>query len=96
MSDNSVKNRIDVLTKEIREADVHYYQNNMPRLSDSDYDKLRQELISLEKNNPDLVLENSPTKSVGAKASNKFGKIKHSIPMLSLDNAFNDADVFDF
>ena len=77
MSDNSVKNRIDVLTKEIREADVHYYQNNMPRLSDSDYDKLRQELISLEKNNPDLVLENSPTKSVGAKASNKFGKIKH-------------------
>jgi NAD-dependent DNA ligase len=49
MSDNSVKNRIDVLTKQIREADVHYYQNNMPRLSDSDYDKLRQELISLEK-----------------------------------------------
>jgi len=96
MSDNSVKNRIDVLTKQIREADVHYYQNNMPRLSDSDYDKLRQELISLEKNNPDLVLENSPTKSVGAKASNKFGKIKHSIPMLSLDNAFNDVDVFDF
>ena len=96
MSDNSVKNRIGVLTKQIREADVHYYQNNMPRLSDSDYDKLRQELVNLEKKNPGLVLENSPTKSVGAKPSNKFGKIKHSIPMLSLDNAFLDADVFDF
>ena len=96
MSDNIVKNRIDVLTKQIREADVHYYQNNMPRLSDSDYDKLRQELIFLEKKNPELVSENSPTKSVGAKPSNKFGKIKHSTPMLSLDNAFSNADVFDF
>ena len=96
MSDNIVKNRIGVLTKQIREADVHYYQNNMPRLSDSDYDKLRQELVNLEKKNPGLILENSPTKSVGAKPSNKFGKIKHSIPMLSLDNAFLDADVFDF
>ena len=76
MSDNSVKNRIDVLTKQIREADVHYYQNNMPRLSDSDYDKLRQELISLEKKNPELVLENSPTKSVGAKAVKQIWKNK--------------------
>ena len=96
MSNDSIKNRISTLISQIREADIDYYQDDRPKLTDSDYDKLRLELINLEKMYPELVLANSPTKSVGAKPSNKFGKIKHSIPMLSLDNAFDNDDVIDF
>lgn len=96
MSNDSIKNRISILISQIREADIDYYQDDRPKLTDSDYDKLRLELINLEKMYPELVLANSPTKSVGAKPSNKFGKIKHSIPMLSLDNAFDNDDVIDF
>jgi len=81
---------------EIRAADEHYYDQDAPLISDADYDALRKELIALETEFPHLVAKNSPTQKVGVKPSGRFGKIQHSVPMLSLDNAFNDEDVEDF
>lgn len=92
----SVEKRIAWLSQEIRAADALYYQDDNPALSDAEYDALRKELIALEAEHPHLILKNSPTQSVGVKPSGKFGKIKHTVPMLSLDNAFSDDDVSDF
>jgi len=94
MSD--AKKRIAWLSQEIRSADALYYQDDNPALSDAEYDALRKELIALEAEHPHLIRKDSPTQSVGVKPSGKFGKIKHTVPMLSLDNAFSDEDVSDF
>lgn len=96
MTENDVKQRLKQLSMEIRAADQQYYQDDAPILSDAQYDALRRELNDLEANYPHLVRADSPSKSVGAKASGKFGKITHRVPMLSLDNAFTDGDVEDF
>ena len=96
MSSEQVKKRIAWLSREIRAADALYYQDDNPALSDADYDALRKELIGLEAEHPHLIRKDSPTQSVGVKPSGKFGKIKHTVPMLSLDNAFSDEDVSDF
>ena len=92
----TVEKRIAWLSREIRAADALYYQDDNPALTDAEYDALRQELIALEAEHPHLIRKDSPTQSVGAKPSGKFGKIKHAVPMLSLDNAFSDEDVTDF
>ena len=95
-SEIEAKKRIAWLSREIRAADALYYQDDNPALTDAEYDALRKELIALETEHPHLIRKDSPTQSVGAKPSSKFGKIKHSVPMLSLDNAFSDEDVSDF
>ena len=96
MSEASVKKRLTFLKQEIKAADAFYYQDDAPVMSDAAYDDLRQELIALETEYPHLITKDSPTQSVGAKPSGKFGKITHSVSMLSLDNAFTDEDVADF
>ncbi|NLH80395.1 MAG: NAD-dependent DNA ligase LigA [Phyllobacteriaceae bacterium] len=84
------------LSEAIREADRLYYQDDAPSLSDADYDRLRLRLIALEAQFPELVRPDSPTRKVGAGPSEKFEKIRHVVPMLSLDNAFSEEDVVDF
>ena len=96
MSEADAKKRIAFLSREIKAADDFYYQEDAPILTDAAYDELRKELIALEGEYPHLVTKDSPTQSVGAKPSGKFGKITHSVAMLSLDNAFTDEDVSDF
>lgn len=96
MTEADAKKRIKNLSMEIRAADEQYYNEDNPLLSDADYDALREELSELEAVFPHLVEKNSPTQKVGAKPSGRFEKIKHSVPMLSLDNAFDDGDVRDF
>lgn len=96
MSSEQSKKRIAWLSREIRAADALYYQDDNPAMSDADYDALRKELLTLEAEFPHLIRKDSPTQSVGAKPSGKFGKIRHSVPMLSLDNAFSDEDVVEF
>ena len=96
MSEADVKKRIAFLSREIKAADDFYYQEDAPILTDAAYDALRKELIALEADYPHLIAKDSPTQSVGAKPSGKFGKITHSVSMLSLDNAFTDEDVTDF
>ena len=84
---------IETLSHEIRAHDVRYYQNDAPSISDAEYDALRQRLEALEKQFPELVKPGSPTQTVGAAPGSAFGKVRHSKPMLSLDNAFTEEDV---
>ena len=81
---------------EIAEHNRLYYQEDSPRISDADYDALRQRLQALEAAFPDLRSAASETQKVGAAPSSKFKKIRHAVPMLSLDNAFSEGDVVDF
>jgi len=96
LTEKGAKNRLVFLSREIKAADAFYYQDDKPVMSDAAYDALRQELNTIEAAFPHLVRKDSPSKSVGAKPSGKFGKITHKVAMLSLDNAFTDEDVADF
>ncbi len=84
------------LTAAINEHDQHYYRDAAPTVSDAAYDQLRQRLLAIEAAFPDLVRADSPSRRVGAAPGSGFAKVRHARPMLSLDNAFDDADVADF
>ncbi len=84
------------LAHEIAEHDKRYYQEDQPTISDADYDALRQRNLAVEARFPKLVRADAPSKKVGAKPSGRFKKVRHSIPMLSLGNAFSEEDVVDF
>jgi DNA ligase (NAD+) len=83
------------LAADIAAHDLAYHQNDAPTISDADYDALKRRLLELEQHYPTLA-KGSPSQKVGATASGKFAKVKHSVPMLSLDNAFSDEDVAGF
>src|SRR4051794_143470 len=87
---------LDRLAKEIGRADRKYHGEDAPEISDADYDALRQRHAQIEARFPLLVRPDSPSHRVGAKASEKFAKVTHRAPMLSLDNAFEDQDVADW
>ena len=87
---------LERLAKEIAEHDRRYYLEDQPTISDAAYDALRQRNAAIEARFPELQREDSPSTRVGAKPSGRFKKVRHSIPMLSLGNAFDDEDVADF
>jgi DNA ligase (NAD+) len=87
---------LERLAREIGEHDKRYYQEDAPTVSDADYDALRKRNAAIEAKFPALIRPDSPSRRVGAQAVEKFGKVKHGVPMLSLDNAFDDEDVTDF
>jgi DNA ligase (NAD+) len=84
------------LAAEIAAHDKHYYQNDAPTVSDAAYDALRRRNEEIEARFPELVREDSPSRRVGAQPSQKFAKVRHAVPMLSLGNAFSDAEVAEF
>ncbi len=84
------------LAAAIRRADKAYYQDDAPEISDAEYDALRRRNLLIEKRFPKLKRADSPSDRIGAAPSAKFEKARHAVPMLSLDNAFNDEDVADF
>ncbi|MBF9233582.1 NAD-dependent DNA ligase LigA [Microvirga alba] len=86
----------DALGQDIAEHDKRYYEEDAPSVSDAEYDALRQRYEALEAQFPELTSDESLTQRVGAKPSEKFAKIRHRVPMLSLANAFADEDVEDF
>src|SRR6201989_1723228 len=84
------------LTLELEGHDRRYYQDDAPSVSDAEYDALRQRFNAIEKRFPDLVSSDSPSQKIGAAPSGRFKKVRHAVPMLSLDNAFDEPDVLDF
>src|SRR5450432_1200849 len=87
---------LDRLAKEIAEHDRRYHGEDAPTISDAAYDALRQRNAAIEARFPLLVRPDSPSHRVGAKVSEKYAKVVHRVPMLSLDNAFDDEEVADF
>ncbi|MDY0009707.1 MAG: NAD-dependent DNA ligase LigA, partial [Bdellovibrionales bacterium] len=85
-----------LLREQIARHDALYHQNDAPEISDAAYDALKRRLEDIEKIIPETIDMFSPTQTVGAKPSGAFGKIRHSVPMLSLGNAFSAEDVTDF
>ncbi|WP_444451737.1 NAD-dependent DNA ligase LigA [Rhodobacter capsulatus] len=84
------------LVARIEVANSAYHTLDAPDLSDADYDALKRRLAAIEARFPDLARPDSPTAKVGATVAEGFGKVAHEIRMLSLENAFLDADVADF
>ena len=84
------------LAETIAYHDRLYYQNDAPEISDADYDKLRLRNDAIEARFPDLVRADTPSRKVGAAPARGFRKVRHSVPMLSLGNAFTEEDVRDF
>lgn len=84
------------LAAEIAEHDRRYHQEDAPTISDAEYDALRRRNSGIEARFPNLILADGPSANVGAAPASGFGKITHRVPMLSLDNAFQDDDVQDF
>ena len=84
------------LGEEIAEHDRRYYQQDAPTISDADYDALRRRYEALEARFPELATDELLTKKVGAAPAEKFAKIRHAVPMLSLGNVFSDEEVVDF
>jgi len=84
------------LAAEIASHDRRYYQDDAPSISDAEYDALRKRNAAIEARFPELLRADSPSRRVGAKPAEKFAKVIHRAPMLSLDNAFDEADVADF
>ena len=84
------------LAVEIESHDKHYYQDDAPKISDADYDRLRKRVNAIEARFPELVTSESPSQKIGAQPSGRFAKVQHAVPMLSLGNAFSDEDVADF
>ncbi len=99
---------VDLLTKEqakaelqrlvpaLAAADIAYHQKDSPEISDAEYDALKRRYLAIEARFPDLKHEDSPSQKVGAPVASGFSKVKHAVAMMSLGNAFDDEDVFEF
>ncbi len=84
------------LRQEIKKHNRHYYVLDDPLISDAEYDRLFRRLLELEKQHPELASTNSPTQRVGAPPLEKFATVRHTLPMLSLNNANNQEEMEEF
>ena len=91
-----VESRMAYLIDVLNKANVEYYVNDNPTLSDNEYDSLMDELIKLEEKYPQLKQSNSPTTKVGNEVIAAFNKVTHPTPMFSLADVFNEDEVRDF
>jgi len=88
--------RAEELRRQLREANHRYYVLDAPTLSDAEYDRLFRELTQLEEAHPELRTADSPTQRVGAQPSEKFAKVQHRRPMMSLANVMSDEELAEF
>ena len=96
MSSSAPEKKIEALREKIRHHEYRYYVLDDPEISDADFDKLMNELKSLEAGHPELIVPDSPTQRVGGKPREGFVKARHSSPMLSLDNAYSEEELRDW
>ena len=92
----SARNEAEALRTSIEEHNYRYYVLDDPSVPDAEYDRKMQRLRAIEAEFPELISPDSPTQRVGATPSDSFATVSHRIPMLSLDNAFEDQDLLDF
>ncbi len=90
------KDRVKELTELLEKYNYEYYVLDNPSVSDAEYDRLMQELIAIEKEHPELLSPLSPSQRVGGQVQEEFKKVTHQRMMLSLANAFNEDDLYDF
>jgi DNA ligase (NAD+) len=88
-----IEKKLDSLREKIRYHEHRYYVLDDPEISDADFDKLMQQLKKWETENPELITPDSPSQRVGGKAREGFVKVRHSSPMLSLDNTYNEDEL---
>lgn len=91
-----IEKRINELIEIINKASIEYYTNDNPTITDQEYDDYYHELEKLERENPSLVREDSPTKRVGGKIIDEFKKVTHEVPMMSLGDIFSIEEVIEF
>ncbi len=84
------------LARAIRDANRAYHVEDAPEISDAAYDALKRRLLAIETRFPDLKTPDSPSEEVGAPPSETFAKVRHAVRMLSLENAFDAAEIEDF
>jgi len=96
MSESKIEREIKELRTELNEYNYQYYVLDASSVDDAMYDKKMQALIALEQDNPQFFDANSPSQRVGGFVSDKFAKVTHRYPMLSLANSFNEADLLNF
>src|SRR5262245_53400974 len=95
LTEAQAKAELKRLAAEIAAHDKRYYQQDAPTVTDAEYDALRRRNAAIEARFPELIRADSPSRRVGAAPTGKFKKVRHAVPMLSLDNAFTDQDVVD-
>ncbi|WP_062352738.1 NAD-dependent DNA ligase LigA [Bacillus kwashiorkori] len=96
MNLSEAKIRAEQLRELLIKYGHEYYVLDNPSVPDAEYDQLLQELVMIEEQYPELVTPNSPTQRVGGEVLEGFSKVEHTVPMLSLANGFNEADLRDF
>ncbi len=96
MNQQQAARRHSELCSQLHHHNHLYHVLDRPEISDAEYDRLFRELLKLEQEHPELVSPESPSRRVGAAPLDKFSPLRHSLPMLSLENAFDDADMRDF
>ncbi len=93
---SKIKEKIEKLREQIRQHDYNYYVLNQPSISDYEYDKLFNQLLNLEQENPELISPDSPTQRVGSDLTTEFNPVQHSVPMLSLANTYSREELYAF
>ena len=96
MPSPAVVQEIDSLRERLDSWNYQYYVLDQPTVPDAEYDRCLRRLVELEREYPALLRPDSPTQRVGAAPLERFRQVTHEVPMLSLDNAFNEQDMLDF
>lgn len=96
MNLEQARQRVAELRRQIEHHNYLYYVKDSPEISDAEYDRLMQELRQLESRFPELITPNSPTQRVGGEPLPAFTRVRHRVPMLSLDNAYSESDLREF
>ncbi len=96
MENKKIEKNYNIKIKELQKLNKLYYDQSKPAVNDDQYDKLKNEILLLEKKYKFLKNKNSPSKIVGYKPSKNFKKVLHRVPMLSLSNAFSEEDLINF
>src|SRR5438477_8201093 len=89
----SPERRIKQLRDELNHHNHLYHVEARPQISDREYDRLMQELIELERENPQLITPDSPTQRVGGDVQTQLKPVKHAVPMMSIDNTYSEEEV---